>query len=176
MFSWSWSCACSQEGQSLLPRGIPVLSGGIPGPTPGPWDICSPHLWPHMGPHVPVSKMTPLPAMSPALHTDKGLLCPCHADKYRNSIFIGCINICLYIHFIHHSAGPEGRAQGEAPAAQQLPLSPKPYPLCANQGHQLLLPLPPRRRHCMRRRSGVKGVGNRRAWSGKTHVSARIKH
>lgn len=47
--------------------------------------------------------------------------CPGHADKYGNSIFIGCINICLYIHFIHHSAGPEGRAQREAPAAQQLP-------------------------------------------------------
>lgn len=138
-----------------------MLSGGIPGLTPGPWDICSPHLWLHMGPHVPVSKMPQPPALSPALHTDKGLLCPCHADKYGNSIFIGCINICLYIHFIYHSAGPERKAQGEAPAAQQLLLSPKPYPLLCKPRPSALAPSSSQEK-TLYAEEAVRGQGGRR--------------
>jgi len=47
---------------------------------------------------------------------------------YRNSIFIGCINISgLYIHFIHRSGGPKGGT----PTTQQLtPFPQGPPTLC----------------------------------------------
>lgn len=76
----------------------------------------SPHCWPHISPHVPESKLLPPPAWSPALCIGKGLLCPGRADKYGNSIFIGCINIsvCTYISYIivqGLKGGPKGRPQ-----------------------------------------------------------------
>lgn len=57
--------------------------------------------------------------------------CP---DKYGNSVFIGCINISdLYIHFIYHSAGPEGRGKG-SPSSTTTTTNPFPSSThCANR-------------------------------------------
>lgn len=103
----------------------------------------SPSPWPHINPR-PVSKLPPPPALSPALRTGKGLPCPGCADKYGNSIFIGGINICLYIHFKHHGAGPEGSAKGGGPSSTDsspFPQSPtRSVQTKANSSCSLFLP------------------------------------
>ena len=124
-------------------RGPHLCFLGHPRPKPCLWDTHNPSPWPHSSPHVPPEQLSfAAPSSSPVPGPVywKGFPCPGCTDKYGNSIFIGCINISgLYIHFIHHSAGPEGRAEVEAPAAQQLTASPKALPTLP----RLLLLLPP---------------------------------
>lgn len=112
------------------------------------WNTHSPSPWRHTGPCVPGEQApwaVPHSSPVPSPMDWEGVPCPHCTGKYGNSIFIGGINISgLYIHFIHHSAGPEGGAKGEAPAAQQLSLSSKALPtLCkpkANCSCSLSLP------------------------------------
>lgn len=154
MFSQSWTHACFQEGQSLRSaRTTPVLLGAPQALAMSMGHTRSLSLAPQQSTHASGASALRRPFLQPCPRPvyRKGFPCPGCTDKYGNSIFIGCINISdLYIHFIHHSAGPEGRAKVEAPAVQQLTASPKALPTLPKPRPRLLLPLPPRS-HCVGR-------------------------
>lgn len=125
---FTWSRAYSQEGQSPCLPGA-YLCGGHPIFRARSMEHTQSHPGPHTGPHVPVSKLpsaAPTSALSPALCTRKGLLCPGHADKYGNSIFIGCINIsvCTYISYIIVQ-GLKGGPTGQPSSTTATPPFPK---------------------------------------------------
>lgn len=91
----------------------------------------------------------------------KGLLCPGHADKYGNSIFIGCINIsvCTYISYIIVQ-GPKGGPTGQPQQHNSYP--PFPRALSALCKPRPTAPAPASSQEKSLYREGVRGQGARR--------------
>lgn len=133
-----------------------------------------PHPRPHSGPHVLVSKLPSaalgsIPVPSPLCW--KELPCPGHADKYGNSVFIGCINIsvCTYNSYIivqGLGGRPTGRPQqhGSYPSFPQSPAHSVQTEANSSCPHFLAGEVT-----VWRKGSEVKGVEDKRACRGKTH-------